>query len=124
MKRAVLLILAVLALVGVVLFMQRGSMAPVLVPLPVDTADSSAVRIGTGLSQEEAELWHHHDEGSGFLPLSFFQALIDIETGRPFLESLPRFGLVADPTNPYGVPVGLSVATVSSAPNDSLFIGG
>ncbi|MCA9312677.1 MAG: hypothetical protein KDA21_15795, partial [Phycisphaerales bacterium] len=86
-------------------------------------AAAAPVRIEVGLKPAQAALWHHHDEGSGFLPLSFFRALRDAETGLPFLEALPRFGLVPDPTNAMGLPIGLSAASVVTAPHDSLQVG-
>ncbi|MEM7585776.1 MAG: hypothetical protein AAF560_20470 [Acidobacteriota bacterium] len=84
---------------------------------------STTLRLDVGLSAEEEALWHHHDEGSGFIPLSFFHALRDSATGRPFLEVLPRFGFVSNPDNPYGLPIGFSAAPVAGAPTQSVLVG-
>ena len=62
--------------------------------------------LDVGLSDADRQVWHHTTEGSETLPLSFFQALRDIETGRPFIEILPRFGFLPDPDNEHGLPVG------------------
>lgn len=91
--------------------------------VPEATQDHQEKRLDVGLSAGEAELWHHHDEGSGFLPLSFFYALEDSRTGKPFIEALPRFGFVPDPNNQHGLPIGLSAAPLSSAPNNALMVG-
>lgn len=92
----------------------RGSLAPNV---------ARTIRLDVGLTAEEEALWHHHDEGSGFLPLSFFHALTDGSSGETFLESLPRYGFIADPTNSYGLPVGLSAAPLADAPTKSILVG-
>ncbi len=92
----------------------------------VPTLESNAtktLRLDVGFSEQEQALWHHHDEGSGFIPLSFFHALEDSVTGRPFIEILPRFGFVAGPSNTYGLPIGFSAAPVAGAPTQSVLVG-
>ncbi|MCH9648768.1 MAG: hypothetical protein K0U98_11055 [Deltaproteobacteria bacterium] len=91
--------------------------------VPRATSDLRETRLDVGLSEAEAKLWHHHDEGSGFLPLSFFYALEDSQTGKPFIEALSRFGFVPDPSNQHGLPIGLSAAPLSTAPNKALMVG-
>ena len=92
----------------------RGSLAPNV---------AQTVRLDVGLNSEEEALWHHHDEGSGFLPLSFFHALTDASTGQTFLESLPHYGFVPNPANAYGLPIGLSAAPLAGAPTKSILVG-
>ncbi|GAB4194943.1 MAG: hypothetical protein Tsb002_26980 [Wenzhouxiangellaceae bacterium] len=94
-----------------------GSMTMPLASAPDQT------RLDVGLSPQQQADWHHLDEGSGFIPLSFFYALKDAESGRPFIEALPRFGLVPDPDNDLGLPIGFTAATLPTAPNNSLFAG-
>jgi len=84
---------------------------------------ANVVRLDVGLDSADEQIWHHHDEGSGFLPLSFFHALEDPATERPFLESLPRFGFVPDPENAAGLPIGLSAAPLAGAPTESILVG-
>lgn len=93
------------------------------VTTPADSAPTQTVRLDVGLTDEEAALWHHHDEGSGFLPLSFFHALEDSTTGRPLIEVLPNYGFVADPNDEFGLPIGMSAAPVITAPTQDLQVG-
>lgn len=67
------------------------------------------VSLDVGLDDAGVAVWHHLDEGGGFLPLSFLSALTDTKTGVSFLEALPNYGFIADPSNELGVPIGLSV---------------
>lgn len=123
MKRTVLFLAVLIAAVVAFRMWNSGhSTEEIAPPTPSPTPDR-VVRLDVGFTPEEQDLWHHHDEGSGFLPLSFFQALEDAETGKSFLESLPRFGLVADPNSKLGLPIGMSVGVPSTAPNDALLIG-
>ena len=41
----------------------------------------------------------------------------------PFIEALPRFGLVADPNDEHGLPIGMSAGRLATAPNNSLLVG-
>lgn len=88
-----------------------------------DSAPTQTIRLDVGLTDDEAALWHHHDEGSGFLPLSFFYALEDSTSGRPLIEVLPNYGFVADPDDEFGLPIGLSAAPVITAPTQDLQVG-
>ncbi|RMH16205.1 MAG: hypothetical protein D6701_09195 [Gemmatimonadetes bacterium] len=93
---------------------------------PADGApadEGPRVRLGVGLSAEDAEVWHHLDEGGGFLPLRFLQALEDAETGASFLASMPRYGLVADPDDPLGLPIGFTAGTLYGDPRGELLVG-
>lgn len=56
------------------------------------------------------DVFHYSDQGSGFFPISVVRALIDSETGQPYLENLERFGLLPgrkSERNPEGFPVGI-----------------
>lgn len=95
-----------------------------------DTASAAAgsgpvryVRLDVGLDQQQAAYWHHGDEGSGFLPLSFFYALRDVDTGKPFIDSLTRFGLVPDRSSPGALPIGLTVGHPAMSPGNALYLG-
>lgn len=69
--------------------------------------------IGTnGLSDAERQKFYHLPEGSELYPYAWAKALISSQNGKPFLENMERFGLVADTKsaeNPYGLPVGITV---------------
>ncbi len=62
-----------------------------------------------GLNAAERQELYHLVEGSELFPLSWVKALESKQTGKPFLEQSERFGLIADPANADGVPVGISV---------------
>jgi len=73
-----------------------------------------------GLSDSDRANFYHLSEGGELYPLDWLLAL-DIEVPasdgsvqvRPFLDNIERFGLLADARhagNPYGLPVGVSVA--------------
>ena len=128
MKKAVLLMLVAIG-VGILLWLRlpmnvsTDSSIPAEAPDAREIATTKTIRLDVGLSDDEAALWHHHDEGSGFLPLSFFHALVDSVTGTPFIEALPRFGFVPNPNNAYGLPIGMSAAPLAGAPTKSVLVG-
>jgi hypothetical protein len=67
-----------------------------------------------GLEGQERTRWHHLAEGSEVYPLAWLLAIVNRDSGDPFLENPERFGLLPDPDqepdNPYGLPVGLTAA--------------
>src|SRR5579871_2370384 len=63
-----------------------------------------------GWSAGERQRFAHGAIGSELLPLAWAKALVSARTGKPFLEQPERFGLLADPDDPDGLPVGLSAA--------------
>jgi processive rubber oxygenase RoxA-like protein len=73
-----------------------------------------------GLLPAERQRYYHLSEGGELYPVDWLLALEVEATGpdgrptlRPFLENIERFGLIPDdksPENPYGLPVGLTVA--------------
>ncbi|HEX8672474.1 MAG TPA: di-heme-cytochrome C peroxidase [Longimicrobium sp.] len=71
------------------------------------------------LSAQEREAFYHLTEGSEVIPLDWVRALRDSSTGRPFLENPERFGLIADPTNAYRLPVGVTAGPTV----DTRFLG-
>jgi mono/diheme cytochrome c family protein len=62
----------------------------------------------TGLTASERQIFYHLAEGSELFPLPWMRALVSERTGKPFMDNLERFGLLADPNNPDGLPVGLT----------------
>jgi mono/diheme cytochrome c family protein len=89
----------------------------------VDEADQSqALQLSTGeqvhqvrmiedgLTEGERTEFFHLTMGSELFPLRWMQNLISSKTGKPFLENVERFGLVPDPANKDGLPIGLTAA--------------
>ena len=70
-----------------------------------------------GLTAEDRQKLYHTAEGSEGLPLAWMLALTSVATGKPFLEEPERFGLLPDPKDPLGFPVGWA----ASVPRDLKF---
>ena len=66
--------------------------------------------IECGLTDAEEQDFYHLSMGSELFPLRWMQNLINTETGKPFLKNVERFGLVPDPMNRNGLPIGLTAA--------------
>lgn len=82
-------------------------------PADKGAAAPAGAVIGTnGLSDAERQKFYHLPEGSELYPYAWAKALISSQNGKPFLENLERFGLVADAKsaeNPHSLPVGITV---------------
>jgi hypothetical protein len=66
------------------------------------------------VEQAVAADFHHLSQGSESLSLLLFQHLERADSTELFATDLERFGLIPDlvsPTNPYGMPIGLTVRT-------------
>jgi len=63
-----------------------------------------------GLSKDDQAILFHMAEGSELIPLAWVRALKSIKTSRPFLELPQRFGLMPDPDNADGLPIGITAA--------------
>ena len=81
---------------------------------PASTAPEPAVVYSAnGWSDTERAEYYHLPEGSELMPYALLANLSSVKTGRPFLEGMDRFGFLPDnagPTNPYGMPIGLTVS--------------
>ena len=75
-------------------------------------ADSTVVDFsyGNGLDAASRENFYHLSQGSETLPIRWLRAMEDNATGRPFMENLDRYGLLPDPNNKEGLPVGLTLS--------------
>jgi RoxA-like, cytochrome c-like len=114
-----LIVLLMLAVIGVIAFRISAARAPT----PIDAPPLPAPLVGegtNGLDASERGLFYRLSEGGEIFPLDWALAL-ETETGtsdgrpvvRPFLDNIERYGFLSDPkgpANPYGLPVGLSVA--------------
>ena len=99
--RALTLVLAAILLAPAHLPARADGKAPTDGEVP-------AVVLDQGLSEEERRRFYHLSVGSQLLPLGVLRALQDPETGRPFLDNPERFGMLPDPDDPDGLPVGLT----------------
>jgi hypothetical protein len=64
-----------------------------------------------GWTDAERAQYHHLSEGSELTPYALIANVVSVKTGKPFLENMERFGFIADavsPTNPHGLPIGLT----------------
>ena len=80
-----------------------------------------------GWSQAERDQYYHLAEGSELMPYALLANLTSVKTGKPFLQNMERFGFLPDhvgPTNPYGLPVGLTVSRSRDAGTVGLEIVG
>ena len=67
--------------------------------------------INVGLTKKESLEFWHTTEGSDLFPVVILQALHDVSTGKPVIESMKDYGLLPSAeskVNPYGLPVGWS----------------
>ena len=126
MKRMVIAFLLLLLAVMAGLKLRPASQnadAPQTAAASAPAQSGHTVRLAVGFDQDQAAFWHHADEGSGFFPLSFFYALKDAETGKPFIDALPRFGFVPDDSDPKALPIGLTTGHPAASPGKALYLG-
>jgi hypothetical protein len=74
---------------------------------------NAPVYLANGWSEAERAEYYHLPEGSELMPYVLVANLKSVKTGKPFLQGIERFGFLADgagSANPYGMPVGLTVA--------------
>ena len=70
------------------------------------------VWIQNGWTAPERTEYHHKSEGSELMPYALLANLTDVDTGKPFLDNMERFGFIPDgpdpANNPHGLPIGLT----------------
>ena len=96
-------------------------------PEPVETNPSAVTYLANGWSPAERAEYYHLPEGSELMPYVLLANVRSVKTGKPFLEDMERFGFLPDvksATNPYGVPVGLTVARSRNASTKGMEIVG
>ncbi|AUX45932.1 uncharacterized protein SOCE26_074340 [Sorangium cellulosum] len=82
---------------------------------PVSSAASSTTTASaapSALTADEQRDFYHLPEGGELLPLDLLKAVESTATFKPFMENLERFRLIPDPSDPDGLPVGMSAAMV------------
>lgn len=85
-------------------------------PPGTPTPAVSPVTIGeNGLSGPDRERFYHLPEGSELYPYAWLKAL-QTTSDQPFMQNPERFGLLSDPGNPQGLPIGLTVANRRGVP--------
>jgi mono/diheme cytochrome c family protein len=92
---------------------------------PATTVD--IIYIGNGWSQAERDRYYHLAEGSELIPYALVANLESTKTGAPFLQNMERFGFLPDhtgPSNPLGLPVGLTVSLSRDAARAGIEIVG
>jgi hypothetical protein len=79
-----------------------------------DRPDSSIVAdYGNGLRPKQRKGFYHLSQGSEIMPW-IVMTVVDVAdpgSAKPFVENLPRYGLLPDPVRDDGLPVGLTVAS-------------
>ena len=81
-------------------------------------AEANVTYLANGWSQGERDQYYHLAEGSELMPYALLANLKSTTTGKPFLEGMERFGFLPDrtgPTNPHGLPVGVTVSRSRNA---------
>ncbi|MEI9972043.1 MAG: hypothetical protein WDO73_08260 [Ignavibacteriota bacterium] len=81
-------------------------------PEPTAYIQEGAAYLLNGWSPAERAEYYHLMEGSELMPYKLLANIKSVKTGKPFLENMDRFGFLPDAksvTNPYGVPVGITV---------------
>ena len=101
--------------VGIVLILALGGAAFYYAwnhrsPRPDDGKSGPVVYHTNCLKPEDRNVFYHLAEGSEVFPLDWLRAAKSKSTGKPFLEDMDRFGLLPDPDNPDGLPVGITAA--------------
>ncbi|MGH9930304.1 MAG: di-heme-cytochrome C peroxidase [Pyrinomonadaceae bacterium] len=78
-------------------------------------APSPGVLAENGLSGADRQNFYHLAEGSEIYPYAWMKAL-HTANDQPFLQNPERFGLIPDPGNSQGLPIGLTVANRRGVP--------
>jgi cytochrome c553 len=76
-------------------------------PSKKTSAPAPRLHLESGLTDRERETFYHEPEGSEFIPLAVLRALRG-STGQPLIDSFELYGLLKDPQNPDGLPVGMA----------------
>ncbi|MGI9068042.1 MAG: di-heme-cytochrome C peroxidase [Pyrinomonadaceae bacterium] len=90
----------------------RNKVSP---PGPPTPAPPSNIIAENGLSGADRQNFYHLPEGSELYPYAWMKAL-HTANEKPFLQNVERFGLIPDPDNTAGLPIGLTVANRRGVP--------
>src|SRR5262245_5524876 len=81
-------------------------------------SEVAVIYTANGWSQAERDRYYHLAEGSELMPYALLANLKSTKTGKPFLQDMERFGFLADhagPSNPYQLPIGLTISRSRNA---------
>lgn len=84
-------------------------------PVPPPPVPPSGTIAENGLSGVDRQNFYHLAEGSEIYPYAWMKAL-HTANDQPFLQNPERFGLIPDPGNSEGLPIGLTVANRRGVP--------
>src|ERR1035438_6428572 len=96
-------------------------------PAAAGSPAGPTVYSANGWTGAERAEYYHLPEGSELMPYALVANLKSVKTGKPFLETFERFGFLPDAqsaTNPYGVPVGMTVAPSRNASSTGMAMVG
>ena len=103
---------AMAATAGALLFLgacgSGGKPLPGCVGPEPEDSNAQLVVAEQGLSAYERKTFYHSPEGSELLPVAWLRALERADSGDRFLSGAQRFGLLDDPENADGLPIGLT----------------
>jgi hypothetical protein len=103
-------LLLVFGTIAAYVFIPNGSDRPPIDPggdVPIVVKESNGPKVQNWTADDRKD-FYHLAEGSELYPLAWVKALVSAKTGKPFLEMPERFGLIADPNDPDGLPIGVS----------------
>src|ERR1700682_2599387 len=95
---------------------KRNTVTPPNAPSP---APPSGIIAENGLSGSDRQNFYHLPEGSELYPYAWMKAL-RTANDQPFLQNPERFGLIPDPGNTAGLPIGLTVANRRGVPRGEM----
>jgi hypothetical protein len=90
----------------------KSTVTPPGTPTPAPFVGSNAAN---GLSGSHQQSFYHLPEGSELYPYDWMKAL-HTANDQPFLQNPERFGLLSDPDNKDGLPIGLTLANRRGVP--------
>jgi hypothetical protein len=69
---------------------------------PTQSSDFSEpiIWIQNGWTPAGRAEYHHKSEGSELMPYALLANLTDVDTGKPFLDNMERFGFIPDGPDP------------------------
>ena len=106
------------ALVATALVILAGCSPKAAQPSAGASETTAIIYSANGWTQAERDQYYHLAEGSELMPYALLANIESSKTGKPFLQNMERFGFLPDhsgPSNPYGLPVGLTIARSRNA---------
>ncbi len=92
------------------------------IPPNIASADAPIVQ-DQGLDAAARKQFYHMTLGSEIIAFDLLKSMQSAKTGKPFFEKMDRFGLLADPDDVDGLPIGLSAAPAAGSPSKVKMLG-